>query len=80
MMYPYMTFDDGTEVVHSQFMHEEGLDKVFVHFERPTQEGFDSARCELPTYHWRSWEGGFSQDDKKRFEAFLSANAHLLYC
>lgn len=79
MMYPYMTFDDGTEVVHSEIVHEEGVDKVFVHFERPSKMGFDSVRCELPTYRWHSWEGAFSPDDKERFEAFLRANAHLLY-
>ena len=50
MMYPYMTFADGTEVVHSQLIHEDGIDKVLVHFERPTDTGFDSARCELPSY------------------------------
>lgn len=46
-MYPYMTFEDGTEVVHSDLITDGDIEKVIVHFERPTAEGFDSARCEL---------------------------------
>ena len=57
MMYPYMTFEDGTEVVHSDLVTDDGTEKVFVHFERPTSDGFDSARCELPSYAWTDWEG-----------------------
>ena len=79
MMYPYMTFTDGAEVVHSQLIHENGIDKVLVHFERPTDAEFDSARCELPSYTWTDWEGHFSQQEKLAFEEFLRNNAHLLY-
>ena len=35
---------EGAEVVRSQVIHDGGADKVFFHFERPTQDGFDSAR------------------------------------
>ena len=79
MLYPYMTFADGTEVVHSGIMHEGDADKVFVHFERPTEKGFDSARCELPSYAWTQWEGGFTEAERIEFEDFLRNNAHLLY-
>lgn len=78
-MYPYMTFEDGTEVVHSDLITDDGTEKVFVHFERPTSVGFDSARCELPSYTWTDWEGQFTQAEKRNFENFLSNNAHLLY-
>lgn len=79
MMYPYMTLGDGTEVVHSELIDEQGTEKVFVHFERPTDSGFDSARCELPSYTWTEWEGHFSDAEKHDFEEFLGSNAHLLY-
>ncbi len=79
MMYPYMTLGDGTEVAHSQIIHDGGIDKVFVHFERPTENGFDSARCELPSYAWTDWEGNFSDSERQMFEEFLHSNAHLLY-
>lgn len=48
MLYPYMTLADETEVVHSHLIKQDGTEKVIVHFERPTENGFDSARCELP--------------------------------
>ncbi len=79
MMYPYLTMDDDIEVVHSELIHDRGIDKVFVHFERPTEDGFDSARCELPSYTWTEWEGHFSMDELSEFEAFLSNNAYLIY-
>ena len=44
MMYPYITLPDETEIVHSQIVTESGKQKVIVNFERPTENGFDSAR------------------------------------
>lgn len=79
VMYPYMTFEDGTEVIHSDLITDGDTEKVIVHFERPTAEGFDSARCELPSYNWTMWEGHFTDEEKRGFETFLSNNAHLLY-
>jgi hypothetical protein len=49
-----------------------------VHFERPTEDGFDSARCELPSYHWL-YNEGFSQKEIDFFTQLLHSNAHLLY-
>ena len=60
-------------------MHTGDVDEVLVHFERPTENGFDSARCKLPSYTWTDWEGHFSTGEKKEFERFLHANAHLIY-
>lgn len=78
MMYPYMTLADETEIVYSQIIEEDGLQKVLVHFERPTEEGFDSARCELPEYKWILNEG-YSSEEIAMFEQLLHSNAHLLY-
>ncbi len=78
VMYPYMTLADETEIVHSQIIDENGIQKVIVHFERPTEEGFDSARCELPSYKWIIKEG-YSDDEITTFEQLLHSNAHLLY-
>ena len=79
MMYPYMTLADGTEIAHSQIVNQDGIEKVFVHFERPTEDGFDSARCELPSYTWTEWEGNFTEAERQEFEQYLKDNAHLLY-
>ena len=72
VMYPYMTFEDGTEVIHSDLITDGDVEKVIVHFERPTAEGFDSARCELPSCSWTDWEGHFTQSEKRAFEECLS--------
>lgn len=78
VMYPYMTLTDETEIVHSQLIEENGVKKVIVHFERPTENGFDSARCELPSYKWTIKEG-YTEDEIAMFEELLHSNAHLLY-
>lgn len=79
MMHPYITFADGTEVVHSDLIQEDGIQKVLVHFERPTEHGFDSIRCELPSCRWTLWEGHFSDKELAFFDEFVHANAALLY-
>ena len=38
-MYPYMTLADETEIVHSQIIENDGIKKVIVNFERPTENG-----------------------------------------
>ena len=78
MMYPYMTLSDETEIVHSQLIEDKGIKKVIVNFERPTDNGFDSARCELPEYKWTEKEG-YSDEEIAFFEKLLQSNAHLLY-
>lgn len=78
MMYAYMTLADGTEIVHSQLLEKDGKKSVEVHFERPTEEGFDTARCALPTYEWLIRDG-YTDEKIAGFEVFLRNNAHLLY-
>ena len=74
----YMTLSDETEIVHSQLIEDKGIKKVIVNFERPTDNGFDSARCELPEYKWTEKEG-YSDEEIAFFEKLLHSNAHLLY-
>lgn len=78
-MYPHLTLEDGTEVVHSELIDGERGGRVLVHFERPTHDGFDSVRFELPTYDMEIWEGNFSEEEIKSLRRFLETNAHLLY-
>jgi len=77
-MYPYITLADETEITHSHLLASDGVEQVEVHFERATEQGFDSARCVLPTYQWKFKEG-FSAEEIHFFEEFLRNNAHLLY-
>ena len=78
MMYPYITFFDETEVTHSQIIERNSQKEIEVHFERPTENGFDAARCVLPSYTWLKREG-YSDEEMLFFEQFLQNNAHLLY-
>lgn len=78
MVYPYMKLADGTEIVHTQVFEEDGIQKVEIHFERATENGFDSARCQLPSYTWLFAEG-FSADEMKFFDQLVHSNAHLFY-
>lgn len=78
MMYPYMTLADDTIVTHSHLIEEDGVKKVLVNFERPTERGFDTARCELPSYRWVMREG-YSDSEIAAFEQYMHANAHLFY-
>ena len=78
MLYPYIEFQDGTSVNHTQILEKDGQEVVEVHFERPMDNDLLSARCELPTYNWL-YNTGFSKEDIKQFEDFLAANAHLIF-
>ena len=78
MMYPYIAFPDGLEVTHSQILDDGGMETMEVHFERPSEHGFQSARCSLPSYRWLFNEG-FSKDELQAFHEFLERNAHNLF-
>lgn len=78
MMYPYITLADETEITHSQVIDVDGNQIVEVHFERPNENGFDSARCVLPAYQWKFFEG-FTTAEMEFFNEFLRSNAHLFY-
>lgn len=58
--------------------HENTNPTVEVHFERPTPHGFDTARCELPTYRWIETQG-YSDSEIADFLEFLKNNAHLIF-
>lgn len=78
MIYPYMTLSDETEIAHTQIINDNGHDSVEVHFERPSDSGFESARCSLPEYRW-ILRDGFTEKEIQWFEEFLRHNAHLIF-
>lgn len=78
MMYPYITLSDETEITHSHIIEENDVQHVEVHFERPVEEGFYTARCILSSYTWIKIEG-FTDKEIENFNEFLMHNAHLLY-
>ena len=78
MMQTYVTFADGTQVVFSRIIMEKGQKTVFVHFERPTTDGFDSARISLPTYRWIT-KDGFTDEEIEHYQKFAERHAHHFF-
>ena len=75
MMYPFMTLDDGTEIVHSE-MREDGRVKVYL--EKPdAKDGFHHATCYLPGYDWED-VFGFTEEEMKRYQDVIESTAHLI--
>lgn len=79
MMYPYVKYADGTEVVFSNIYIENDIECIDVHFERPTENGFDSVRIQLPTYKVTVWEGNYSDKEIEFFKQVVQNNADLFY-
>ena len=68
-MYPFLTLDDNTEIVHSE-MRPDGTVKVYL--ERPDAElGFRHATCYLPSYTWEDVEG-FTQVEINRYQEVIA--------
>lgn len=75
MMYPYLTLDDETEIVHSEMLPDS---TVKVYIEKPDEtDGFHYASCYLPQYRWRDIFG-FSEEEIKAYQTILENNAHLI--
>ncbi|MEE8826738.1 MAG: hypothetical protein ACI4W2_06000 [Eubacterium sp.] len=75
MMYPFLTLDDETEIVHSD-MQPDGRVKVYM--ERPdAKDGFHHATCWLPGYQWEDIYG-FSKEDIARFQEVIESTANLI--
>ena len=74
MMYPFMTLNDKTEIVHSE-MKEDGRVKVYI--ERPTHLGFNSVQCYLPDYEW-SENNGFNEKELEYFKEFVQSLSHVI--
>lgn len=75
MMYPFLTLDDGSEIVHSEML-KDGRVKVYI--EKPDEKDcFHHALCYLPGYQWEDIFG-FSQSDIDRYQEVIQSTAHLI--
>ena len=75
MMYPFLTLDDGTGIVHSE-MHPDGSVKVYM--EKPdAKDGFHHAVCWLPDYRWEDISG-FTRPELERCAEVIRSTAHLI--
>lgn len=73
MKYPYMTFNDDTEVTHSS-VQEDGTVKVYI--ETPIDSGFKNLTCTLPSYTLEN--NGYSDAEVKHWKIFIQNNAHII--
>ena len=75
MMYPFMTLDDGTEIVHSETLND---GRVKVYFEKPDEKDcFHHAACYLPSYQWEDVYG-FTAKEMDRYQDIVESTAHLM--
>lgn len=75
MMYPYMTLDDDTEIVHSE-LKEDGTVKVYI--ETPdTKGGFYNASCILPDGKWIDVVG-YSESRMDYFKQLIKNNTQMI--
>ena len=80
MVYPFVKYADETEVVFSSIIVDEnGEETLFVHFERPTEYGFDSIRFELPSYKITYKEGKYSDEEIELFRKVVEQGAPYFY-
>lgn len=77
MLYPFMTLNDGTEIVHSESYIQDEKEHVRVEIEKPVEGGFHSAQCILPEYIWNNIDG-FSDEEIKHFQKLLESLAHII--
>lgn len=75
MMYPFLTLDDNTEIVHSNMLADK---RVKVYVEKPdAKDGFHSATCYLPDYEWQDISG-FTAEEIERYQKIIESTAHLI--
>ena len=77
MLYPFMTLDDETEIVHSESMNKDGRETVKVVIEKPVYGGFHSAECWLPEYRWEKISG-FTEAEIKKYQELLESVSHVI--
>ena len=75
MMYPFMTLDDGTEIVHSETLPD---GQVKVYLEKPdVKDCFHHATCYLSGHDWQDIFG-FSEAEMERYRDEIERTAHII--
>ncbi|MEE0057268.1 MAG: hypothetical protein U0J42_02975 [[Bacteroides] pectinophilus] len=75
MMYPFMTLNDETEIVHSD-MNADGTVKVYI--ETPdVKDGFHNLTCYLPSYKITE-NNGYTDEEVEKFMEIIKSTAHLI--
>lgn len=75
MMYPFMTLNDGTEIVHSERLSD---GRVKVYIEKPDpNDCFHHVTCYLTDYSWED-EFGFSEEELAHIKDVICSTANLI--
>ena len=75
MMYPFLTLDDETEIVHSDMLPD---GKVKVYIEKPdAKDCFHHMTCYLPGYKVEDVYG-LSETEINRYLEVIRSTAHLI--
>ena len=75
MMYPFLTLDDETEIVHSDVLTD---GKVRVYVEKPDEKDcFHHMTCYLPKYEVTE-VFGFSREETEKYLEIIRSTAHLI--
>ena len=75
MMYPFLTLDDNTEIVHSEMLAD---GRVKVYIEKPDEKDcFHHATCYLPDYDWVDISG-FTTIEIENYIELIESSAHLI--
>ncbi|MBR5966283.1 MAG: hypothetical protein IK015_09255 [Treponema sp.] len=75
MVYPFMTLNDDTEIVHSE-MQADGRVKVSI--ETPDEKlGFKHATCWLPQKEWTDIYG-YSEEELNYLKELVDSETHLI--
>jgi len=61
------------------YTDDEGKECIDVHFERATENGFDSIRIKLPTYEITVWEGNYTENEIDFFRKIVENSSDLFY-
>ncbi len=75
MIYPFITLDDGAEIVHSE-MQDDGRVKVYVE-KADEKDCFHHMTCYLPSYEITELFG-FSDNEKERYMDVIRSAANLI--
>ena len=75
MMYPFLTLDDDTEIVHSDLLEN---NEVKIYVEKPdTKDCFHHMTCYLPSYRLEN-VSGFSENEVNKYLSVIRSTAHLI--
>lgn len=80
MMHEFCKYSDGTEAVFSDIRKgENGEEIIWISFERPSENGFDTVIFELPSYKIIKKDGNYTEKEIEIFRTVVERGAASFY-